>query len=190
MTKVRKQKRMKKFRYNVNRKKLRNKNRKVPKIQCSQIKESWEESKSTEQNIANMGLSYDVNQTFKIPSAKAVNLDGQEDMECDVKSIPTKKHVAEEIEADARAPRVKKFRLPNNQVRWLSYLMDKHGEDYKAMARDTKNYYQDTWKQIRAKINRFKSIPEQYDEYLKSKMDQESTDPLPEATDTISDSTA
>ena len=37
------------------------------------------------------------------------------------------------------------------------------------MARDTKNYYQDTWKQIRAKIQRFKSVPEQYGEYLKGK---------------------
>lgn len=38
-----------------------------------------------------------------------------------------------------------------------------------AMARDKKNYYQETWKQIRAKINVFKGIPEQYNEYLASK---------------------
>lgn len=34
------------------------------------------------------------------------------------------------------------------------------------MVRDRKNYYQLTWRQIKAKIERFKSIPEQYAEYL------------------------
>jgi hypothetical protein len=37
------------------------------------------------------------------------------------------------------------------------------------MAKDPKNYYQETWKQIRAKIKTFKGIPEQYNEYLKRK---------------------
>ena len=39
------------------------------------------------------------------------------------------------------------------------------------MARDDKNYYQDTPKQIRKKIMTFKSIPEQYKAYLKAKED-------------------
>lgn len=37
------------------------------------------------------------------------------------------------------------------------------------MTRDKKNYYQLTWKQIRAKVNTFKNIPEQYAEYLLEK---------------------
>ena len=36
-----------------------------------------------------------------------------------------------------------------------------------AMARDARNYYQDTPKQIRNKIILFQSIPEQYNPYLK-----------------------
>ncbi len=39
------------------------------------------------------------------------------------------------------------------------------------MARDEKNYYQDTPKQIRKKIMTFKSIPQQYNAYLKAKED-------------------
>lgn len=34
------------------------------------------------------------------------------------------------------------------------------------MARDKKNYYQETWKQLRAKIKTFMGVPEQYAEYL------------------------
>lgn len=38
------------------------------------------------------------------------------------------------------------------------------------MVKDRKlNCFQETWKQLRHKINRFKSIPEQYGEYLKKK---------------------
>lgn len=37
------------------------------------------------------------------------------------------------------------------------------------MERDKKNYYQETWKQLRAKIKTFMGIPKQYGEYLKSK---------------------
>lgn len=46
-------------------------------------------------------------------------------------SPPQKTHVALELEAEAKAPRVKKFRLPDNQVRWLTKLIDKYGDDYK-----------------------------------------------------------
>lgn len=34
------------------------------------------------------------------------------------------------------------------------------------MARDSKNYYQETWKQLRQKIRTFKKIPEQYEKFL------------------------
>lgn len=38
-----------------------------------------------------------------------------------------------------------------------------------AMARDERNYYQETPKQIQRKINRFKSIPEMYNVYADAK---------------------
>ncbi|KAJ9596457.1 hypothetical protein L9F63_012496, partial [Diploptera punctata] len=169
MTKVRKQKRRKKFRYTVNRKKLRVKHRKLPSIQCLPVKDAWEVTRSVGQNLKDMGLVYDINKSIRIPTAKESLLpaDAVSEMECQV--IPTKKHVVEAIEAEVKKPRVKKFRLPDGQVRWLTYLLDKYGEDYKAMVKDSKNHYQETWKQIRRKIDRFKTIPEQYNAYLESK---------------------
>lgn len=142
-----------------------------------EIKQAWESKKSIRQNLEEMGLSYDPNKTIKIPNNKAklkVSIASNKNEEWHEENITekvksVKAHVAEELEKDAKAPRAKLFRLPNSQVEWITYLLDKYGDDFKAMARDRKNYYQETWKQIRAKIKRFKSIPEQYLEYLKKK---------------------
>ncbi|KAK1130461.1 hypothetical protein K0M31_018593 [Melipona bicolor] len=181
MTKIRKVKRRKRYRTNVNHKRLRNKLRKLPTINCSKIKQSWEATKSTRTNLNQMGLAYDPNDALQIPNTKRELIEevlkkkdeNDEDKlqteEEDVEMIPPKVHVAQELEAEAKAPRRKMFRLPNNQVYFLTYLMDKYGEDYKAMALDRKNYNQLTWKQIRAKIKIFKGIPEQYNEYLQNK---------------------
>nr|CAD7263779.1 unnamed protein product [Timema shepardi] len=144
------------------------------------IKKEWEKSKSAVRNIEEMGLVYDPNVTFKIPRTRELikpTVEEQDDdmIEEGAHPAPKKEHVAQSIEKEARAPRERTFRLPSTQVQWLSYLMDKHGDNYKAMARDGKNYYQDTWRQIRAKINRFKGIPEQYNEYLEKKKSQVST---------------
>ncbi|XP_076231950.1 nucleolar protein 16 [Calliopsis andreniformis] len=180
MTKVRKVKRRKKYHVNINRKRLRNKLRKLPTIQCQELKQSWEVTKSTRTNLYDMGLAYNPNEILKIPNAKkeviqdakrkvidSENMSESEEEE--VIKEPTKGHIAKKLLAEAKTPRQRLLRLPNNQVHFLTYLMDKYGEDYKAMARDKKNYNQLTWKQIRAKIKMFKGIPEQYNEYLQSK---------------------
>ncbi|CAD1474888.1 unnamed protein product [Heterotrigona itama] len=142
MTKIRKVKRRKRYRMNVNRKRLRNKLRKLPTINCSQIKQSWEATKSTRTNLNQMGLAYDSNDALKIPNTKREfikevlkkkdeNDEDKLETEEDVEMIPPKVYVAQELEAEAKAPRRKMFRLPNNQVYFLTYLMDKYGEDYK-----------------------------------------------------------
>lgn len=45
--------------------------------------------------------------------------------------LPQKAFVVEELEKDAKTPRIRQFRLPKGQVQWLTYLLDKYGEDYK-----------------------------------------------------------
>lgn len=179
MTKIRKVKRRKKFRVNVNRKRLRNKQRRLPPIQCPQLKAEWDTSLSVRTNLAQMGLAYNANETFKVSSSieqsvpgKILRTHSSEEEEVINKQIkPTKLHVLETLRQEAQAPRVRLFRLPKSQVTFLTYLLKKYGDDYKAMAKDKKNYDQMTWKQIRAKINRFKRIPEQYNLEQKSDSD-------------------
>lgn len=112
-----------------------------------------------------MGLAYDPNKSIKT---------GTEDNQTEQVTVkrkrqPRKAYVAEALENDAKAPREKKFQLPKGQVQWITYLMDKYDTDYKAMVKDKKNYYQETWKQIKRKIEMFKNVPEQYSKYLASK---------------------
>ncbi|XP_043464890.1 claspin [Leptopilina heterotoma] len=177
MTKVRKVKKRKRFQANVNRKRLRNKLNKLPTIKCKQIKDAWEVKRSIKGNLKEMGLAADPNEIFKIPNSKKQALENVSNVKATEKFLeenvivkpPSKVYVAESLEKEAKTPRERLFKLPKNQVQFVTYMMDKYGEDYKAMTRDKKNYYQLTWKQIRAKINSFKNIPEQYAEYLVEK---------------------
>ncbi|PNF26317.1 hypothetical protein B7P43_G02657, partial [Cryptotermes secundus] len=145
-----------------------------------QVKKAWEQRRTVEQNLNDMGLAYDPNKALKIPSAKELLQPMEvveESSDCgDEMSLHIKDYVTKELESEAKAPRVKNFRLPNNQVTWLTYLMDKYKDDYKAMARDPKNYYQETWRQIRNKIKKFKNIPEQYSKYMESHKKQSSVE--------------
>ncbi|ENN73571.1 nucleolar protein 16 [Dendroctonus ponderosae] len=168
MPKLRKQRRKKVYKHNVNRKRLRNKIFSTGNIGCKDVKNAWDEKKSVQTNMEEMGLSYDPNRTLGIPKRKRQLQEamGVTEEPLENPRVPAKKFVAERLEADAKAPREKRFRLPKGQVEWITYLLKKHGTDYKAMARDNKNYLQETWKQLRQKVRTFKRIPEQYGKYL------------------------
>ncbi|XP_072932599.1 nucleolar protein 16 [Epargyreus clarus] len=177
--KIKKQHRKKKFLHKLNRKRMRNKERSTGNVQCEVIKEAWDKRKTSFKNLRDMGLANDPNKAIKIPNykretfKKAVQIvkqcDSDSEEEVAPKRKPAKIEVVEKLEKVARAPRERKFMLPKGQVEFLTYLLDKYGHDYKAMERDKKNYYQETWKQLRAKIKTFMGIPKQYGEYLKSK---------------------
>merc|ERR1712243_449334 len=51
----------------------------------------------------------------------------------------------------------------------ISYMMDKHGMDFKAMARDPKNHYQETPAKLKGMVTKFISIPEHYAPYCKER---------------------
>ncbi|XP_064601515.1 uncharacterized protein LOC135467653 [Liolophura sinensis] len=162
-----KKSRKNRFNYNKDRRKTWKKSKKLPSIPCKPIKRAWDESKSAVQNLLDMGLSADPNKSLSITKAKAFT----HDVEGTPKwkhSKATKSHVAEELEQEANQPHISTMKLSDPMVQYCVYMMNKYGEDYKAMARDPKNYYQDTPKQIRRKILTFKNTPTQYKAYVAS----------------------
>ncbi|XP_044763181.1 nucleolar protein 16 [Coccinella septempunctata] len=182
MTKLRKMRRRKKFRYNINRKRLRNKITSCGKISCKEIADNWDRKKSFNTNLNEMGLAVDPNtcvQTVrhhKIVDPVDIEVSTndnewfvEETTEPVREENASKKMVVDKLWAEAKAPRVKGLRLPGSVVEWVTYLMDTYGSNYKAMTRDKKNTDQETWKQLRRKIKLFKSIEVQYSEYLKSR---------------------
>ncbi|XP_018052604.1 PREDICTED: nucleolar protein 16 [Atta colombica] len=180
---IRKLKRKKKYNQNVNRKRLRNKLRKQPDIPCEQIKKEWKNKNSIRDNLKEMGLAYDANEAVQIPNVKHEMLEdakgkvtGNEDLSDheneEMNMTAAKSYVMEKLEAEAKVPRERLLKLPKGQAQFLTYLIKKYGEDYKAMSKDKKNHYQLTWKQIRAKIKMFKGIPEQYNKFVENSSTQ------------------
>ncbi|XP_070540666.1 nucleolar protein 16-like [Ptychodera flava] len=167
----------KKYQYNVDRRKLWKKSRRVPEIKCPQIKNAWDGRKSMKRNLAAMGLAVDPNKAIPIPKPKGPFSFEKTEVEA-VPKEPPNKHVVEELEEEASLPEKKTLKLSRPEVSYCTYMMEKYGEDYKAMAMDERNYYQDTPKQIRQRINKFKSLPDQYNKYLAEKNAGKTTDTM------------
>ena len=49
------------------------------------------------------------------------------------------------------------------------YMIEKYGNDHKKMARDYKNYYQDTPAQLKKRIDIFKTMKIAYNKYISDK---------------------
>lgn len=141
--------------------------------------------KTLTSNINDMGLVFDVNKSLGIPNYKAERLmktklaNGFVEEEEEASSSESeqeepqeggkfvmKKRVVDELEAQSKEFVERKFRLPKGIITFVSYLIDKYGLDYKKMAKDHKNYDQETWRQLRAKCRKFMSIPDHFSKYL------------------------
>ncbi|XP_062977023.1 nucleolar protein 16 [Elgaria multicarinata webbii] len=169
MPKAKGKNRRQKYNYNVNRKKQNKafRKRSAPRIQCSQIRHAWDRSKTVSQNLAEMGLAVDPNKAIPIPKAirqvMKMEVDGPE---AKMKTV-RKPYVLNELEAEASLPEKKSETLSRDLIDYVQHMIRNHGENYKAMARDEKNYYQDTPKQIKRKINVYKRFyPEEYQTFV------------------------
>ncbi|XP_076836927.1 nucleolar protein 16 [Brachyhypopomus gauderio] len=149
------------FNYNADRKKLKKKmTRKTkPKIECAQIRKAWDNRKSTKQNLQDMGLAFGVKNVLPIKAKEGpVN-----------QSVLIKPYVIKEMEAVASLPTTDTTTCSNDMIEFLQHMIREHSEDYKAMARDEKNYYQDTPKQIKRKVDLYKRChPEDYAAFVAS----------------------
>merc|ERR1712098_716263 len=77
----------------------------------------------------------------------------------------TKPDVVSQLEAEANVEAKQTFRFTPTQVQLISFMMDKHGMDFKAMSRDPKNHYQETPAKLKGMVTKFISIPEHYAPY-------------------------
>ncbi|CAN7979901.1 nucleolar protein 16 [Ixodes scapularis] len=150
-------KRKNRYNYSINRKKkLKKKAKRRIKIQSVPVKEAWEETKGVYDNLRDMGLAADPNEALSIAgSSKKVKA--------------PKRIVVKKLEEEASQPTANTLRLSGDNVKFCVYMLEKYDEDYVAMARDRKNYFQETPAQIRQKIQTFKKIPEQWNAYLRAK---------------------
>ncbi|CAG0895871.1 unnamed protein product [Darwinula stevensoni] len=139
-----------------------------------EIRKSWDPSKSLKENYDEMGLVLNVNASLPLQTGK-VTLEPME-VEHGTKKKQAKKRprerAAERMELDlkrkeAERAKVKTYLLPEPEYLWLQDLLDQYGEETQKMARDPKNHYQLTPKQIQRKINQLKNIPDQWARYLK-----------------------
>ncbi|GCC26316.1 hypothetical protein chiPu_0004732, partial [Chiloscyllium punctatum] len=79
------------------------------------------------------------------------------------KPVVTKPYVINELEAEANIPEVKNNTLSKGIIDYARYMIENYKDNYEAMARDEINYYQDTPKQIKRKIECYKSwYPAEY----------------------------
>lgn len=85
-----------------------------------------------------MGLSYDPNkkihnlntkQEMLKEAVRKVKENSSDEDEMDV--TPSKNYVAEKLEAEIKAPKHRRLKLPKQQAQFLTYLIQKYGEDYK-----------------------------------------------------------
>ncbi|OXB61379.1 hypothetical protein ASZ78_000247 [Callipepla squamata] len=171
MPKAKGKNRRQKFAYGVNRKRLyRNARRKAaPRIECSHIRHAWDATKSVAQNLAEMGLAGDPNRAVPIGKRRLQSTETDSDGQQQEKMLVRKPYVLSEMEFEASLPEKKSNTLSKDLIDYVRYMIQNHGENYKEMARDEKNYYQDTPKQIKSKINVYKNFyPEEYRDFVAS----------------------
>ncbi|XP_012695558.1 nucleolar protein 16 [Clupea harengus] len=169
MPKAKKSSKGKKFDYTKDRKKLKKKLRRklAPTIECAQIRKAWDDRKTVQQNLRDMGLQHDSKTVLPIHQPKHTK---SEAMDVETEDLlVVKPYVVRDMEAQASIPVEIIKTLSRDLMEYAQHMVKEHGEDYKAMARDEKNYYQDTPKQIKRKIEDYKRYhPDEYSVFMQA----------------------
>ena len=133
---------------------------------------------SLKENMSKMGVAFDANNVVpKISSKKDMVKEmkkkkGLEVDENEEDGVRRKSEVIAKLEVEAKYEAKQTFRFTPTQVdllfftchvlqllfakvQLITYMMDKHGEDWSAMARDPKNHYQETAAKLRGMVSGF-----------------------------------
>uniref|UniRef100_A0A673XWT4 Nucleolar protein 16 n=1 Tax=Salmo trutta TaxID=8032 RepID=A0A673XWT4_SALTR len=169
MPKAKKKSKRNTFDYSKDRKKLKKqfKKREAPRIECPQIRNAWSDKKSVARNLRDMGLAFDPNRALPIKTPTIAAVGRTED--APTPKLVRKPYVLNELVAEASLPEKDTKTLSTDLIEYVQYMVREHSENYKAMARDEKNYYQDTPSQIRRKVDQYKRChPEEYTTFMES----------------------
>ncbi|XP_035522962.1 nucleolar protein 16 [Morone saxatilis] len=171
MPKAKKSGKRKNFDYSQDRKKLKKKFMKKdnPRIENTQIRNAWDDKKSMTRNLQEMGLAFDPNRTLPIKKQRLLGVAREARETKAPANIVTKPYVINQLEEEAYRPEKDSKTLSSDLIEYAQYMIREHKDNFKEMARDEKNYYQDTPKQIKRKINEYKRChPEHYNAFISS----------------------
>jgi len=167
MAGVRRKKAQKKKRINTTKPGLKRKKKdKKVKVLNQTLRQNWDQKKTLKQNLRDLGLAFDANAAVPLPKRKAKNQKCQEVEEMEVDKEPTA--VIKEFEKMA-ADEVKIERhISPGEAQFLWQLIQAHGNNYKDMARDKRNYYQHTPNQLKRKCEAFLRSKQDFSGYLEN----------------------
>eukprot|EP00057_Strongylocentrotus_purpuratus_P005546 XP_003731214.2 PREDICTED: nucleolar protein 16 [Strongylocentrotus purpuratus] len=169
MAKTKAARQRKKYKYSANRRKMWKKQKRLPNIEWASKSTSSLSTFSTLNSSAPQTEAISLKLCKLLERLAPVSLDDSMDFDDKLARPKGKQQVIKELEAMADMPTKKREKISEPMMMYCAHMMDKYGTDFKAMARDIKNYYQDTPKQIKKKIALFKTCKVQYQEYLAQK---------------------
>ncbi|KAK3714539.1 hypothetical protein QZH41_014210, partial [Actinostola sp. cb2023] len=129
------------------------------------ISQHWDHTRTMKQNFKDLGLSCDVNMT--IPVVKKKNKTESNDEEKMQVETPTP--VVQEFEQLALLEEKTERRIAPGEAQFVWKLIQKYGDNYKAMARDKTNAYQHTANQIKRKCEGFLRSSQDFSQHLQEK---------------------
>ena len=158
--------RRKKSRKNATIKILRNtrKQKKTIKIGDKVLKEHWDEKKTLQQNMKDLGLAYNANSSIaKLKQKQKQPCEEDENNEMDVGDT-VNSAVITEFEKQAKNGKKHERHISPDEAKFLMELMQKHRTNYEGMCRDKRNTYQHTAKKLQFKCEGLLNSP-LYDKY-------------------------
>eukprot|EP00118_Oscarella_pearsei_P018424 m.188756 g.188756 ORF g.188756 m.188756 type:complete len:167 (+) comp39393_c2_seq4:351-851(+) len=117
---------------------------------------AYDEKKTMKENFTEFGLALDPNEGLLVEQKVKMAVGADAEAEKNSKQGKSKGWVIEALEREATRETKRRGRhIAPGEVKFLSNLIEKYGEDYKAMARDETNWYQHTPNQIRRRCQAF-----------------------------------
>merc|ERR1711953_1014658 len=149
--------------------KLKKKNTlKSKTVEETVLSKVWDDRRPLQQNLAAVGLSNDPNKSVKISKTR-IGLTPESEAVVQKTLSNQQKEVLQELESAAKTEETKEWNVSQDDIHFCVHML---GQDWKAMAKDRKNYYQLTPSQIRMKIKMFRKSKASWNMYMEDRRDR------------------